>query len=61
MSENHSFHPPFECMTTAFDNRLEIKKMIFDSDAEVQGASNGAIHFCSILNFGGEIKMSNFH
>jgi hypothetical protein len=48
-------------MTTAFDNRLEIKKMIFDSDAEVQGASNGAIHFCSILNFGGEIKMSDFH
>ena len=29
--------------------------MIFDSDAEEQGASNGAIHYCSILNFEGEI------
>jgi hypothetical protein len=28
--------------------------VIFDSDAEEQGTSNGAIHSCSILNFGGD-------
>jgi hypothetical protein len=27
---------------------------MFDSDAEEQGTSNGAIHSCSILNFGGD-------
>jgi hypothetical protein len=35
---------------------LKVKSdIVVGSDAEEQGESNGTIHFCSILNFGGEI------